>query len=227
MPRRSRSHTQSPPTRRSAGDTGDRSPAGSQRPSPILELLVVFALVFALQAITSLAGVMGALFVLTPPLLTNPWTIVTSVYAHSGLGHLVSNSLALLVFGWPVARATTRRRFHVFFAFAGAIAGVSQLVLTSSLAALPVVPVAPTAGVLGASGAVFALLGYLLASNRLSSGLSSLVDAPQWLSALAFIALAIGVTLATAAPGVAALAHFVGFLVGTLAGRARVLAVSP
>jgi len=42
---------------------------------------------------------------------------------------------------------------------------------TGVLAAVPFVPITPTAGVLGASGAVFALLGYLVASNRLSSGL--------------------------------------------------------
>jgi len=204
---------------------GEQPPAEAGSSSPILELLVVFVLVFVVQGVTAFAGVMGALFVLAPPLLTNPWTIVTSVYAHSGLGHLLSNSLALLVFGWPVARATTRLRFHVFFAIAGAIAGVAQLVLTGMLAALPIVPVAPTAGVIGASGAVFALLGYLVASNRLSSGLASLVDVPGWLSALVFVGLAVALTLATASPGVAVLAHFAGFLVGALAGRARVLAV--
>jgi len=225
MVRRSRSRTQSSTPLRSTPSAGDRPPAAAGSPSPILELLVVFVLVFVVQGPTALAGVMGMLFVLAPPLSTNPWTIVTSVYAHSGLGHLLSNSLALIVFGWPVARATTRLRFHVFFAIAGAIAGVAQLVLTGTLAALPIVPVAPTAGVLGASGAVFALLGYLVASNRLSSGLASLVDVPGWLSALVFVGLALGLTLATASPGVAVLAHFAGFLVGALAGRTRVLAV--
>ncbi|SEW13292.1 rhomboid family intramembrane serine protease [Natrinema salifodinae] len=193
--------------------------------SPILELLVVFVLVFVAQGITTLAGVMSALFILAPPLTANPWTIVTSVYAHSGLGHLVSNSLALLVFGWPVARATTRLRFHAFFAATGAVAGVSQIVVTGALAPLPFVPVAPTPGVLGASGAVFALLGYLVASNRLSTGLASFVTIPRWLSVLAFVGLAIAITLATASPGVALIAHFAGFLVGLVAGRARVLAV--
>ncbi len=123
-------------------------------------------------------GCDGTFFVLAPPLTTNPWTIVTSVYAHSGLGHLVSNALALLVFGWPVARATTRWRFHAFFAITGAIAGVSQVALTGVFASMPFVPVAPTA-VLGASGAVFALLGYLVASNRLSTGLASFIEVPQ------------------------------------------------
>jgi len=224
MARRPRSRSQSTIYTRSESTADDPDPGSS---SPVLELLAVFVLVFVVQGITALAGVMGTLFVLAPPLVTNPWTIVTSVYAHSGLGHLISNSLALIVFGWPVARATTRVRFHAFFAIAGAIAGVTQLVLTSALAAVPFVPIAPTAGVLGASGAVFALLGYLVASNRLSSSVASLVDVPSWLSTLVFVALALGLTLATASPGVALLAHFTGFLVGATAGRARVLAISP
>ena len=42
-------------------------------------------------------------------------------------------------------------------------------------------------------------------------------------SLLLFAVLAAVVTLATAAPGVALVAHFTGFLVGLLAGRARLL----
>lgn len=224
MARRSRSRSQSDLYLGSDSDGDDSVETG--RGSPILELLVVFALVFVVQGITALAGLMGGLFVLAPPLATNPWTIVTSVYAHSGFGHLLSNSLALIVFGWPVARATTRARFHAFFAATGAIAGSAQIVLTGLLAALPFVPVAPTPGVLGASGAVFALLGYLVASNRLSTGLASFVDVPDWLAILVFVALAVALTLATASPGIALLAHFTGFLVGAAAGRARILAVA-
>ena len=216
--------------RSSRSGIGMRSGAGAESStddssSPIIDLLAVFVVVFALQQVAALlsVGLMYGLFVLAPPLSTNPWTVVTSVYAHDGVGHLVSNSLALIVFGWPVARATTRFRFHVFFAVTGAIAGVAQILLTN-VAAL-VSPVPATAGVLGASGAVFALLGYLIASNRLSASLASFVEVPAWLSALVFLGLAIAVTMATASPGVALLAHFTGLLLGLIAGRTRVLHV--
>ena len=76
--------------------------------SPIVETLVVFLLVAVAQTIAGLVGAMVGLFVLTPPVTENPWTIVTSVYAHDNLGHLFSNSVALVLFGWPVARATSR-----------------------------------------------------------------------------------------------------------------------
>ncbi|MXV63882.1 rhomboid family intramembrane serine protease [Natronorubrum sp. JWXQ-INN-674] len=214
-----------------SGQSGPGTDSGSATDgssSPIFELLVIFVAVFVLQQMTAMIGigVMTGLFVLAPPLTTNPWTIVTSVYAHGNLGHLVSNSLALIVFGWLVARATTRLRFHAFFLATGAVAGISQIILSGLLEGMPVIGGwFEQAPVLGASGAVFALLGYLIASNRLSAGLASFVDVPGWLAAIVFVGLAVAVTLATAAPGVALLAHFTGFLLGLLAGRARVLNV--
>ncbi|TYL38177.1 rhomboid family intramembrane serine protease [Natronococcus pandeyae] len=211
MSRRSRS--------RDSSSRDEQSDSGG----PLIDLLVIFVVVYVLQAVAAAAGAMIGLFVLAPPLADNPWTIVTSVYAHAGLGHLLSNSVALVLFGWPVARATTRLRFHTFVLLTGALAGVSQIVLTGVFASLPFMGVTPTEGVLGASGAVFALLGYLIASNRLSSVIASVVDVPRWVTWAIFFVLAVIVTLATAQPGVALIAHFSGFLVGLLAGRAGVL----
>lgn len=197
--------------------------------SAVFELLFVFLAVFALQflatvaqSLTALVGLVGGLFVLSPPITENPWTIVTSVYAHADLAHLLSNAVALLVFGWPVARATTRIRFHTFFLFSGSLSGVAQVLTTVFLAGLPVVEAEPSA-VLGASGGVFALLGYLLASNRLSGSLASVVSVPTWVTVGIFLVIAVVLTLATASPGVALFAHFVGLLVGLFAGRLRVL----
>jgi len=48
------------------------------------------------------------LFVLSTPASVHPWTLATSVYAHAGLGHLLSNALVVVVAGVPVAASTTR-----------------------------------------------------------------------------------------------------------------------
>ncbi|GAB7019482.1 hypothetical protein JCM18750_23430 [Halostagnicola bangensis] len=185
-------------------------------------MVVVFLLVLVAQFVTELVGMMSGLFVLSTPISNDPWTIVTSVYAHNGIGHLVSNSIALVLFGWPIARATTRLRFHAFFLVTGAIAGVSQILVMSGIMSISGIG-GSAPGVLGASGAVFALLGYLIAGNRVSSGFASVIEVPRWVTYLVFFALAVIVTLTTLAPGVALIAHFTGFLVGLLAGRARVL----
>lgn len=196
---------------------------------PVFELLLVFFGVFVLQIVAgvaetmmAMAGVVGGLFVLSPPLTDNPWTIVTSVYAHADLAHLLSNAVALVLFGWPVARATTRLRFHTFFLVSGSLAGIVQVLTTVFLAGLPIIEAEPT-GVLGASGGVFALLGYLLASNRLSSSLASVFTVPRWLAITVFVVIAVTLTLATASPGVALFAHFAGLLVGLFAGSFGVL----
>ena len=185
--------------------------------NPILETLVVFLLVAVAQFATGLFGAMSGLFFLSTPVTENPWTVVTSIYAHGTLAHLFSNSIALVLFGWPVARATTRVRFHTFFIVAGALAGVSQVWLMDVFGT--------AAPVVGASGAIFALLGYVLAANPISEGLASSVDVPRWFVWLVFVALAAGVTVATASPRAALIAHFTGFLLGLVAGRARVLQV--
>lgn len=194
--------------------------------SPILEILVAFLIVYTLQFITAFADLVGTLFVLSAPLTENPWTVVTSVYAHAGPQHLLSNAIALVVFGWPVARATTRARFHLFFLGAGALAGIAQVTL-GTVPALVVGSGSPSAvGVIGASGGVFALLGYLLASNRLSSGVAGIVSVPPWVTAVVFVVLAVVITIATASPGVALFAHFTGLVVGLAAGRVNLLAPS-
>jgi membrane associated rhomboid family serine protease len=207
----------------------------SERASPLVEVLAVFVVVYAVQFVTDVGGLVGGLFVLSPPIIQNPWTVVTSVYAHASTSHLVSNAVALVLFGWPVARETTRVRFHAFFAVTGAVAGISQILLSNALAGTPVlswfvalvpgVDAAGTGGVLGASGAVFALLGYLLASNRLSVGLRAALQLPGWAVAVLYVVVAGALTLATAQPGVALIAHFTGLLLGLFAGRLGLLSV--
>lgn len=199
---------------------------GNSGSSALFEVLVVFVLVFAVQVVLAVTDLVRMLFVLAAPLSENPWTIVTSVYAHAGVDHLLSNAVALVLFGWPVARATSRVRFHAFFLVAGSFAGVAQVLASNALAGFPIVGASPTAGVVGASGAVFALLGYLLASNRLSSSIGAAFSLPPWVTYAAFVFVATLVTLATAQPGVALIAHFVGLLFGLVAGRLNVLSVS-
>lgn len=195
----------------------------SRSATPVLEILALFLVVYAIQIAVSVvggSGLYGSLFVLSAPLEAEPWTLVTSVYAHSSESHLVANSLGLVLFGWPIARATSRIRFHVYFVATGAIAGASHIVAGQYLP-----PEAGVGGsaVLGASGAVFALMGYLVASNRLSSGLANRLEVPFWAAVTIVVVLAVAITVATGSDGAALVAHFTGFLVGVAAGRAKLL----
>lgn len=181
---------------------------------PTLTTLLLFVVVFTAQLFGSLVGLAPTTFALALPLEENPWTIVLSVYAHANAGHLLANSVALLVAGPLVAYVTTPMRFHAFFVASGALAGVAQVVLTAPFGNVPV---------LGASGAIFALFGYLLVGNRASERALSWLPFGGAFKLVLFVVLAALVTVATASPGVALVAHFCGFLIGAGAGRGKLL----
>lgn len=183
--------------------------------SPTLTTLTVFVLVFVAEAGARLLGVFSPLFVLAPPVTKHPWTILTSVYAHSGVFHLFWNAIALLIPGLILERQTTALRYHAFFIGAGAIAGLAQITVGPLLG--------PTAGVLGASGAVFAFIGYLVAGNRLADAAIGGIELSRRTQLLVFAILAIIVTIGTGQPGVALVAHCTGLFVGLLAGRTHLL----
>ena len=187
--------------------------------SPTVQTLVVFLIVFALQSLVGLVsrGLAVGLFALAPPISVRPWTLLVSVYAHAGVGHLVSNAVVLLVVGFAVERVTTTWRFHAFFAGVGMAAGVAQVVVTGALSPGPV------PAVLGASGAVFGLLGYLLAGNPVTDAVLGWLPVGGRARVALMLGLAAAATLLTARPGVALIAHFTGFALGLLAGRVRLL----
>jgi len=175
------------------------------------------AVMIAATVVRWVAGPLGAaLFVLSPPVVLRPWTLLTSVYAHGGLWHLASNAVALLIVGSIVERRTTRARFHAFFLTVGAVSGLAQ-VTVGSLLTLGLV------GVLGASGAIFGCLGYLLAGNRLAGGLLARLPLSPRATAVVVVLAAGLLAFLGSPPGSALLAHFVGLLLGLVAGRLRLL----
>ena len=196
--------------------------ARSRSRSPTLVTLALIGIVFAVQQLFAVLPRVGVPLALSRPLLDQPWTLVTSVYAHASVTHLLANALTLALLGFPLERQTTRGRFHLFFLLTGVIAGVAQVSFVGALASLwPWVPA--SVSVLGASGAIFGLLGYLLASNRVTAlVMAGFSLAPRVQLVLGAI-LAVAITLATANPGVAIVAHFTGLLIGLLAGREHLL----
>jgi membrane associated rhomboid family serine protease len=190
---------------------------------PVVETLAAMvAASIAYWLVGLLAGPLARLlFVLSGAVLVTPWTLVTSVYAHTGIGHLLSNALVILVAGIPVAATTTRVRFHAFVLATGALAGLSQVVLAGLGVPLGV-------GVVGISGAAFALVGYVLAANPAADALRRVADrldvSPRVVvGGMGLLALV--VTLALSPPGSAVIAHLAGLILGAGAGRVRLLRV--
>ncbi|EMA39723.1 rhomboid family intramembrane serine protease [Halococcus hamelinensis] len=178
--------------------------------SPTLQTLAVIGVVFVVQQVLQLVGLMGFFFVLSPSFFARPWSLVTSVYAHANLAHLLGNALVLLPVGLAIESFTSRVRYHAFFVTTGVIAGLSQVFLTGS-------------GVLGASAAIFALLGYLVTGNPVSNTVLDRLGLNRRVQLVVFGVLAVLVTIFTGSPGVALVAHFTGFLLGLVGGRLGVL----
>ncbi len=84
-------------------------------------------------------------------------TVLTSMFLHGGFGHLISNMLALWVFGRRVEDACGPMRFLLFYLLSGVSAdAVSTIVHHNSIT--------PS---IGASGAVFGVMGaYLILYPR-------------------------------------------------------------
>ncbi|MGM0398834.1 MAG: rhomboid family intramembrane serine protease [Halobacteriota archaeon] len=185
--------------------------------SPTIDLLLVFGVVYAIQQIAGAFGIGSVWFALATP-FARPWTLVTSVYAHASIQHLVTNAISLVLVGFALERFTTRFRFHVFVLLTGSLAAVAELLVAGALGR--------TVAVLGASGAILALFGYVLTGNRLVDGLFSRFRLGHRAKLALVVVAAVVVTLATAERGVAVVAHATGFVLGMVGGRYRLLRVN-
>jgi membrane associated rhomboid family serine protease len=198
----------------SPSDRTDSSLRAAVVGNPVVETLVTMVAVSLLTWTASLVGLVGV-FVLAPPVLLPPWTLVTSVYAHAGPGHLLSNAVVVAVAGSLVAWSTTRLRFHAFFVTTGALSGLAHVWLGSL--------VGPSTGVLGASGAAFALVGYVITANPVSTTVLDRLRLPPRVLVVLVAIVAAGLTLLFSAPGSALVAHLTGAVLGLLAGRVQLL----
>lgn len=128
------------------------------------------------------------------------WGILTAPFSHSGLAHLISNSLVFLPLSWLVLSRGLRDYIAVWMAVI--------------LLEIPVALFWPGASH-GLSGVVYGLLGYLLLIGWLERRLLSIVLSlvAFWLYGSALIALIPGVSPA----GVSWIGHASGFVSGILA----------
>ena len=68
--------------------------------SPTLTTALLLVAVYLVEEVLRLLGSGPGVFALSTPVGQRPWTVVTSVYAHAGPGHLVANLVGLLVVGF-------------------------------------------------------------------------------------------------------------------------------
>ena len=160
---------------------------------------------------------------LPPPPVSVYWTLLTSLFLHGGLGHLLGNMLYLWIFGDNVENALGHARYLAFYLICGVAASLAHVLTTYLVGANPNVPS------LGASGAISGVLAAylrLFPAKRVrvlvfvfAMDVPAIVAIGLWF--LFQIVNGIGMLgEASRGGGVAYGAHIGGFLVGFLLVRA-------
>jgi len=136
-------------------------------------------------------------------LLAKPWTIVTNLFIHGGIGHIIANMLTLYFFGSFLSSLIGTRRFLIIYFSGGILGNIFYLFLSS-----------PFSIAIGASGAIFALGGVLtILTPRLRVFVFPIpVPIPLWAAVIG------GFIILSFFPHVAWQAHLGGLVLGLGAG---------
>ncbi len=132
-----------------------------------------------------------------------PWTLVTNLFVHGGLWHLIANMITLFFFGTYLSSLIKGVRFWLVYFIGGIVGNLFFLILGPS-----------NAIAIGASGAVFAIGGALtvLRPNLRVYIIPIPVPIPLWVAIIGSFA------ILSFIPNVAWQAHLGGFIVGAIAG---------
>ena len=115
----------------------------------VLRLIVANVVMFFVQQ--TAPGFAGQLVFVPSQVLSEPWTMVTYMFLHGGLGHLFWNMIGLYFFGPRVEQRMGSEHFVVLYFLSGISGALLSFVFS------------PTAGVVGASAALY---GVMLAFAR-------------------------------------------------------------
>jgi membrane associated rhomboid family serine protease len=144
-----------------------RMRSAGRRGAPVVTytLMGVSIVVYFFQFIGG--GVVENLFAFSPQTLAftfEPWRMLTSVFLHGSILHLLLNMYTLWIFGQLLEGLLGRGRFLALYVLSG-LAGSTGVVLLGG----------PLSWVLGASGAIFGLMGaFVVIQRRLGANLTQL-----------------------------------------------------
>jgi membrane associated rhomboid family serine protease len=195
-----RESRQSMPRTRPAVVTAVRRATGTDAPVVTYAIMALCGLVFIAEVATGLltsrtgSVVNGALAYYPPLTVLQPWRMVTSLFVHASVLHILFNMFSLFILGTQVEAMIGRVRFAVLFLLAGIGGSVAVLLL------------APGVVVVGASGAIFGLFGaYFIIARHLGANATQLI-----------IVIAINLGIGFVVPGIAWQAHVGGLVIGAI-----------
>lgn len=143
---------------------------------------------------------------LSPALVSErPWTLVTHIFMHASIPHLLLNLMALFMFGILLEPDIGTKKFLILFLSSGMAAGIGEAFIAE-----------PLSYSLGASGAIFGIMGTLAMLKPRSIILVEFIPMPMIIAAFGY-----GISnllLLRQQDGTAHPAHFFGLLLGIVYG---------
>ena len=159
--------------------------------------IVVFIATFIAPNLVFLLGLTPAAF------WDRPWTIITSMFVHGGIWHIMANMFTLFFFGRYLSVLVGEKRFLIVYFVGGILGSILYLLLAP-----------PFSTAVGASGAVFAVAGALVLMRPKIRVFIIPIPAPLPL----WVAVIGGFLILSLFPSVAWQAHLGGLVVGLICG---------
>jgi len=173
-------------------------------------LLAIMLIAFVFELITDREILFNEYGFSGQNLISKPYVLLSAIFLHGDLGHLLSNILVLLFFGIAIEDEIGKLRFLGLF-FLGAIAGDLLSLAVYSF---------DTIGI-GASAGIFALIGFAILAKPFDWSISPVaMPIPLGILGIVYaIYTAIGFVAGTGSISYAA--HFGGLLIGLIIGMRR------
>jgi|SRR5208283_1657987 len=169
-------------------------------PTPIWALIFINTVIFIL---TSARPDIGNTLAMTKPITdSNYWTILTAIFVHANITHILFNMITLYFFGTFFLQLVNLKWFLVIYFVGGILGNLVFLLIGPNYSS-----------VVGASGAIFAI-GGALAIMRPNQRVYAyfLIPMPLWVAIFGSFVILVFI------PGVAWQAHLGGLIVGLIAG---------
>lgn len=165
-----------------------------------LYIISLIAAIFILQQFDP--SVTEGFALVSSDVVSRPWILVTSIFLHSGLLHLLYNGFGLFLFGLLLEKKVGMKKFLLVFFASGIFASVAASFFYHSA--------------LGASGAVFGVIGALAVLTPLTVVWVYYIPMPLFVAAAVW---AVGDLFGFIMPSnVANAAHLAGLFFGVLLG---------
>jgi len=166
----------------------------------LLSVFMIF--IFILQKIFPI--ITQNFMLISSDVLKKPWILVTSIFLHSNVLHLVYNLFALLLFGLLTEKIIGSKNFLALFFISGILASIGSSFIYNAA--------------LGASGAIFGIIGCLIMLRPKGVILLYNIPMPMWLAGIVWAVADLSGLFAINNSNIANLAHLIGLATGLVYG---------